>query len=50
MSKLRMRRQERVRRGGACPRLNEAEIRKCVLSFMVIFREILLIKICVMDV
>ena len=50
MSKLRIRILGKVSRGEVSPRLNEAEVKKSVLSFMVTFRETLLIKIYVMDV
>ena len=50
MSKLRMRRLGEVGREGVSPWLNKAEIRKCVLSFRVTFQEVLLIKICIVNV
>ena len=40
----------KVSRGGVSQWLSEAEVRKCVLSSRVIFQEILLIKIYVMNV
>ena len=39
-----------VGRGGVSPRLNKAEIRKFVMSSKVTFQEILLIRICIMNV
>ena len=39
-----------VGRGGVSPRLNKAEVRKCVLSSRVTIQEILLIKIYIMNV
>ena len=50
MSELRMRGLGKVSRGGVSQWLSEAEVRKCVLSSRMIFQEILLIKIYVMNV
>ena len=50
MSELRVRMLGKVSQGGVSPWLNEAEVRKSVLSSRVTFREILLIKIYVMNV
>ena len=40
----------KVGRGGVFPRLNKAEIRMCVLSSKVTFQEVLLIRICIVNV
>ena len=45
-----MRRLGKVGRGGVSPQLNEVEVRKCVLSSRVTFQEILLIRICIMNI
>ena len=45
-----MRRLGKVGRGGVSPPLNEAEIRKYNLSSRVTFQEILLIRICIVNV
>ena len=45
-----MRRLGKVGRGGVSPQLNEAEVRKCVLSSRVTFQEILLIRLCIMNI
>ena len=45
-----MRRRKKVGLGGVYSQLNEAEVRKCVLSSRVTFHEILLIRICIMNV
>ena len=50
MSELRVRMLGKVSQGGVSPGLSEAEVRKSVLSSRVTFREILLIKIYVMNV
>jgi len=50
MSKLRMRRLRKVSRGWVSPRLNKTEVRKCILSSRVIFQEVLLIRICIVNV
>ena len=50
MSKLRMRGLGKVGRGGVFPRLNKAEIRRCVLSSKVTFQKVLLIRICIVNV
>ena len=45
-----MRRLGKVGRGGVSSRLNAAEDRKFVLSSRVTFQEILLIRLCIMNV
>ena len=50
MSKLQMRMLGKEGQGGVSPRLNKAEVRKCVLSSRVTIQEILLIKIYIMNV
>ena len=45
-----MRRMGKVGQGGVSPRLNEVEIRKYNLSSRVTFQEILLIRICIVNV
>ena len=50
MSELSVRMLGKVSRGGISPRLSEAKVRKNVLSSRVTFREILVIKIYVMNV
>ena len=50
MSELRVRMLGKVSQGGVSPWPSEAEVRKSVLSSRVTFREILLIKIYVMNV
>ena len=39
-----------VGRRGVSPQLNEAEVRKCVLLSRVMFQEVLLIRICTVNV
>ena len=50
MRKLRIGKLGNVGRGGVFPQLNEAEVRKCVLSSRVAFQKILLTRICIMNV
>ena len=50
MSKLRMGSLVKVGRGGVSHQLNEVEVEKCVLSSKVTFQEILLIRICIMNI
>ena len=50
MNEVQVRMLGKVSRGGISPWLSEAEVRKYVLSSKVTFREILLIKIYVMNV
>ena len=38
------------RSGGVSPQLNEAKVKKCVLSSRVTFQEVLLIRICIVNV
>ena len=40
----------KVGRGGVSPRLNKVEIINCVLSSRVTFQEVLLIRICIMNI
>ena len=37
-------------RGGVSPQLNEVKVRKCVLSSKVMFQEVLLIRLCIVNV
>ena len=39
-----------VGQGGVSPQLNEAEVRKCIPSSRVTFQEVLLIRICIVNV
>ena len=40
----------KIGQGGVSPQLNEAEVRKCILSSRVMFQEVLLIRICIVNV